>query len=84
MNMNYTWNTSNRKETQEDIEKKITEWISQEIEFNTQALHISLSLHGPLDTNLSGSINDDKNKVICNFTSNEFLNPLVINYPLKE
>jgi hypothetical protein len=84
MSVNYVWNTSNRKDSQQYIEQKIDEWINQEDIFNKKILYIELSLNSPLDTDLSGIIKDDTNNIICTFTSNEFLDKLIINYPAKD
>ena len=84
MSVNYVWNTSNRKDSQQYIEQKIDELINQEDIFNKKILYIELSLNSPLDTDLSGIIKDDTNNIICTFTSNEFLDKLIINYPAKD
>jgi len=78
MSVNYVWNTNNREDSKQYIEEKIDEWINQEDIFNKKILHIELSLNSPLDTDLSGIIKDDTNNMICTFTSNEFLDNLII------
>ena len=84
MSVNYVWKTSNSKESQQYVEQKIDEWINQEDIFNNKILYIELSLNSPLDIDLSGIIKDDSNNIICTFTSNEFLDKLIINYPTKD
>ena len=83
MDVIYIWKTNNRKDSQQYIEEKIKEWIMQEDILNNERLNIILSLNSPLDTDLSGIIKDDSNNIICTFTSNEFLDNLIPNYPIK-
>ena len=84
MGVIYIWKTDNRKDSQQYIEEKIKEWITQEDILNNKILNVTLSLSSPLDTDLSGIIKDDSNNTICTFTSNEFLDHLIPNYPAKD
>lgn len=84
MGVIYIWKTDNRKDSQQYIEEKIKEWITQEDILNNKILNVTLSLSSPLDTDLSGIIKDDSNNIICTFTSNEFLDHLIQNYPAND
>jgi len=72
MNIKYNWKQNIDITIRQNIECKINEWIAQEDPFNNPQLNIELSFTDPLDTLLSGVIRDINNKIICNFTSNEF------------